>query len=619
MMRYRSGNDFVVPDGRARADRRLPARRRAVPQPVGREHLRALPGHPHRVPVERRRRGGPAAHGDPLRRPGAVPRAQAPVPPDLQQGRVPRRRLHDPVRQGAACAATGPTCVVVTWGALVQRSLLAAQQAEKDGISVAVLDLRTIVPYDWDAIAAHVQADQPRHHRARGSADVRLRRRDRRAHRRASCSSTSTRRSGASARSTARSPTAPISRRRSCPDRPTCSRPSATPPRLLTGTGFARDSAGRSGILRPESRPILPSARSSWRDAAAGGAPRRTSSARPAPSRPRSPASFATRPPSSSRRPASTSSSTAARTPSTASTSSRPGRGRSCRSARSRGGSSTRRRSRSSRNGTFVVADAPRQQERIQIFSSTGVADRRLHAARTAEAARHDRELGGERHRLAPVHRPVDPDEPAGNGRAHHRVPAVGRRQPDVRPPAADRATKTIRICTSRSTPACRSSIRPAASTSCSRPATPVFRKYDRAGRLLFERHIEGREIDDFVAAQPTAWKTNRDRRAAARQRRSSARPPSIRAAGSGCRSRCRSRTSSIGTATRSPRSSSGAPEFWRPPVCSSLDDPPPRHAGSVRIQRSPLSCRIQCRRAAPRAVYCRYRHPGAGALRRPP
>ena len=57
----------------------------------------------------------------------------------------------------AACAATATDVVVVTWGALVQRSLLAAQQAEKDGISVAVLDLRTIVPYDWDAIAAHVK------------------------------------------------------------------------------------------------------------------------------------------------------------------------------------------------------------------------------------------------------------------------------------------------------------------------------------------------------------------------------------------------------------------------------------------------------------------------------
>jgi 2-oxoisovalerate dehydrogenase E1 component len=52
---------------------------------------------------------------------------------------------------------TGSDVVVVTWGALVQRTLLAAHQAEKDGISVAVLDLRTIVPYDWAEIAEHVK------------------------------------------------------------------------------------------------------------------------------------------------------------------------------------------------------------------------------------------------------------------------------------------------------------------------------------------------------------------------------------------------------------------------------------------------------------------------------
>jgi 2-oxoisovalerate dehydrogenase E1 component len=57
----------------------------------------------------------------------------------------------------AAVAREGSDVVVVTWGALVQRSLLAAQQAEHDGVSVAVLDLRTIVPYDWDTIAAYVR------------------------------------------------------------------------------------------------------------------------------------------------------------------------------------------------------------------------------------------------------------------------------------------------------------------------------------------------------------------------------------------------------------------------------------------------------------------------------
>jgi len=51
----------------------------------------------------------------------------------------------------------GDHVIVVTWGALVQRTLVAAHQAEKDHISVAVLDLRTIVPYDWEAIRSHVK------------------------------------------------------------------------------------------------------------------------------------------------------------------------------------------------------------------------------------------------------------------------------------------------------------------------------------------------------------------------------------------------------------------------------------------------------------------------------
>jgi 2-oxoisovalerate dehydrogenase E1 component len=51
----------------------------------------------------------------------------------------------------------GSDVVVVTYGALVQRALLAAQQAEKDGISAMVIDLRTIAPFDWEGIAAAVR------------------------------------------------------------------------------------------------------------------------------------------------------------------------------------------------------------------------------------------------------------------------------------------------------------------------------------------------------------------------------------------------------------------------------------------------------------------------------
>jgi len=34
----------------------------------------------------------------------------------------------------------------------------------------------------------------------------------------------------------------------------------------------------------------------------------------------------------------------------------------------------------------------------------------------------------------------------------------------------------------------------------------PMFRKYDRQGRLLFERHIEGVELDASIAALPGVW-----------------------------------------------------------------------------------------------------------------
>lgn len=38
----------------------------------------------------------------------------------------------------------------------------------------------------------------------------------------------------------------------------------------------------------------------------------------------------------------------------------------------------------------------------------------------------------------------------------------------------------------------------------------PLFHKYDSTGRLLFERHIEGIEMDDYLASLPTRWPTRR-------------------------------------------------------------------------------------------------------------
>jgi 2-oxoisovalerate dehydrogenase E1 component len=46
---------------------------------------------------------------------------------------------------------------IITYGALVQRSVVAAKQAEQQGISVEIIDLRSLNPYDWNAIAESVR------------------------------------------------------------------------------------------------------------------------------------------------------------------------------------------------------------------------------------------------------------------------------------------------------------------------------------------------------------------------------------------------------------------------------------------------------------------------------
>jgi 2-oxoisovalerate dehydrogenase E1 component len=51
----------------------------------------------------------------------------------------------------------GTDLSIITYGALVQRSLVAAKEADKQGISVEIIDLRTLSPYDWNAIAESVK------------------------------------------------------------------------------------------------------------------------------------------------------------------------------------------------------------------------------------------------------------------------------------------------------------------------------------------------------------------------------------------------------------------------------------------------------------------------------
>jgi 2-oxoisovalerate dehydrogenase E1 component len=57
----------------------------------------------------------------------------------------------------ASVVREGTDVTIVTFGALVQRSRVAARQAEADGISTEVLDLRSLSPYDWEAVVHSVR------------------------------------------------------------------------------------------------------------------------------------------------------------------------------------------------------------------------------------------------------------------------------------------------------------------------------------------------------------------------------------------------------------------------------------------------------------------------------
>ncbi|HET8980878.1 MAG TPA: alpha-ketoacid dehydrogenase subunit beta [Solirubrobacteraceae bacterium] len=56
----------------------------------------------------------------------------------------------------AAVAREGSDVTIVTISQMVQKALLAAEQLEGDGISAEVIDLRTLVPLDREAVAASV-------------------------------------------------------------------------------------------------------------------------------------------------------------------------------------------------------------------------------------------------------------------------------------------------------------------------------------------------------------------------------------------------------------------------------------------------------------------------------
>ena len=72
------------------------------------------------------------------------------------RGEVPEERYTTPFGE-ARIHRTGEDVTVITWGAMVYTAGDAAEKVADEGVSVEVLDLRTLIPWDRDAVLASVE------------------------------------------------------------------------------------------------------------------------------------------------------------------------------------------------------------------------------------------------------------------------------------------------------------------------------------------------------------------------------------------------------------------------------------------------------------------------------
>jgi hypothetical protein len=156
-------------------------------------------------------------------------------------------------------------------------------------------------------------------------------------------------------------------------------------------------------------------------------------------------------------------------------------------------------------NGTFVVADAPNNRERIQIFSAAGF---RLGGFALPGRSRPRVQFGN--------------FVLNGIGSLQYTGSSILMSQPETGALVAEytlaggvnRTFGTLRATGHEDDPELHLALNSGfplidpqgGFLFVFQTGEPAFRKYDRTGRLVFERHIEGREIDEAIAKLPTHW-----------------------------------------------------------------------------------------------------------------
>jgi len=159
-------------------------------------------------------------------------------------------------------------------------------------------------------------------------------------------------------------------------------------------------------------------------------------------------------------------------------------------------------------DGSFVVADAPRGMARIQAFTATGVRTAGFFVDQAA------------RPRIT-----IDNTVMSGIGTLQFTGTSVLLSQPENGALASEytlagqptRSVGTLRATgheSDRDVHIALNSGIPLLGPSGSlyfvfQAGLPVFRKYDTAGQLVYERHIQGREIDELLPALPSSWPRN--------------------------------------------------------------------------------------------------------------
>ncbi len=176
--------------------------------------------------------------------------------------------------------------------------------------------------------------------------------------------------------------------------------------------------------------------------------------------------------------------------------------------------------------GTFVVADAPDARERVQIFGSGG----RLLGGFT---------LPGR----AAMRVVIDGLVVSGVGSVRYTGHSVLMSQPETGAlfsefdltGAIERHVGTLRPTGQEADRAVHLALNAGIPLANPRggflfvfqAGVPVFRKYDSSGALVFERHIEGRELDSTLLSLPTRW----PHRTSGEGREAPIVPPVVRAA----------------------------------------------------------------------------------------